>query len=892
MPHRIATLAATMVLFICSHANAAEPKALTFEARVRPILKTHCFHCHGEEDKPKAGLDLRLVKAMVKGGVSGAAVEPGSHDGSLIWERIEADQMPPGPKKLSPAEKAAISEWIDSGARVARPEPSTLPPGPVFTDEERAWWAFRPIRRPDPPRVKHAGQVRNPIDAFLLEKLEAKGLAFSPEADRRTLIRRLSFDLTGLPPTPDEVSSFVADESRDAYEKLVDRLLASPRYGERWARHWMDVAGYADSDGNPSSDVVRPYAYKYRDYLIRSLNADRPWDAMLREQLAGDELITSPLDNLSPADRETLAATGFLRNAPDLSADAGADIVQARNDVVAETIKIVSSSLLGLTVGCAQCHAHRYDPIAQEDYFRLRAVLEPALDPSSWKTSAQRQISTWTPDDRKKAAEVDKKIKAVEAERRKKMEELVAQVLEKELAQTPENLRAKLKAARDVPAGKRTDEQKALFKTYPRILVTTGNVSLYDGAAHGKITSQFDAKAAEVRKERPKDDYIHALTEPAGAKPAVTKLAYRGDPKQPRQVIEPGELSILRGTTGEDRIPSDDPKLPTSGRRLAYAKHLTSGKHPLVTRVLINRLWLNHFGRGIVGTPADFGRLGELPTHPELLDWLADDVSRNGWTLKRVHRLMVTSAAYRQSSRRDPEAERVDPENRLLARMSVRRLDAETIRDAVLAVSGKLNTTMFGPPLPVALDESGQVLIGIDTRDSAGRQTGPPGSIGAEEFRRTVYVQMRRSLPLSFTEPFDVPTLTPNCDRRGSSTVAPQSLTLMNSEFMNLRSLDFADRLIKEAGADPTARIRRAWTLALGVEPGPEQVSSALRFLAEQTADYEANPPAAPAPPPARRGKPKAAAKPQPPAKPDADRLALATLGLALVGSNGFLYID
>jgi hypothetical protein len=338
---------------------------------------------------------------------------------------------------------------------------------------------------------------------------------------------------------------------------------------------------------------------------------------------------------------------------------------------------------------------------------------------------------------------------------------------------------------------------------------------------------------------------------------------------------------VLATSTGPAEIPVDDPALPTTGRRLAYARRLTDGKHPLVVRVLVNRAWMHHLGRGIVATPADFGTLGDRPTHPELLDSLAADFVAGDWRFKRLHRRIMTSTAYRQASRRESTADSGDPDNRLLGRMSVRRLEAEAVRDAILAASGKLDATMFGPPLPVALDEAGQVLVGMDTRDTAGRQRGKPGSLGGAEFRRSLYIQVRRSLPLSFSESFDTPTLTPNCERRASSTVATQSLALMNNEFVVEQSLAFADRVIRLAGADPAARVDRAWWIALGHGPTAEQKADAVAFLSEQESDIAGRP----KPPPAPKG------SPGPPA-PDPDRAALATLGQALFGSNAFLYVD
>jgi hypothetical protein len=855
-----------MLLAASAAARAEGPPS--FERNVRPILKAHCFHCHGENAKPKARLDLRLVRTMKQGGVSGAAVVPGEREESLLWIKVDEGEMPPVDKKLSAREKEVLAAWIDRGAPTARPEPASADALAGPTEEEKSFWSFQPIRCPEVPRVRAPGRVANPIDAFLLQRLEAVGLGLSPEADRRTLIRRLAFDLTGLPPTPAEVDTFEADPSSDAYERLVDRLLVSPRYGERWARHWMDVAGYADSDGYSAQDKVRPFAYKYRDYLVRSLNADRPWDVLIREQLAGDEMVKPPYANLSPADVDRLAATGFLRTAPDGTGDRAADPTVARNDVVAETVKVVSTALLGLTVGCAQCHNHRYDPISQEDYYRFRALFEPAYDPSNWRPPSARLVSLWTDADRRRAAEAQAKVAAIAKERSAAVNELVKTVLERELAAAPEDLRGKLRAARETPPAKRSAEQKELLKAYPRVNVTPGNVTLYDAKAFRAIVKVFTVRTDEAQKGRPAEDAIAALTEVPGQVP-VTHLFDRGDPRQPKQAVAPGELAVLAAVTGAPAIQADDPALPTTGRRLAYAVYLTSGEHPLVPRVLVNRVWMHHFGRGLVETPADFGALGARPTHPELLDRLADDFVRGGWSLKRLHRLIVTSTAYRQSSRRTLALDAADPENRLLGRAPVRRLEAEAVRDAALFACGGLNPTMYGPPIPVAPDESGQVIIGRDARDPEGRPTAKSGDLGAEARRRSLYVQVRRSLPLGVLETFDAPLMAPNCERRTSSTVAPQSLLLMNSTFILECSEAFAARLATEAGSDPAARVALAWRLALGREPTPGQAADALAFVARQEADLAAG------------SDPKSAR-----------RRAWASLGQALMSSNAFLYVD
>jgi hypothetical protein len=858
---RLITLGWLVVALLASGAEAGTTAArLSFEADVRPILKAHCFHCHGEEAKPKGGLDLRLARLFRKGGKSGEAVVPGDHGQSLVWERLSADEMPPGEMKLSAAEKERIAQWIDQGAEASRPEPETLAPGPVFTEEERSFWSFRPVSRPEVPEVKGARRVRTPVDAFLLAKLESQGLRFADEADRTTLIRRLTFDLTGLPPTPEDVDGFLADNSAGAYERLVDRLLESPRYGERWARHWLDVAGYADSDGYTPKDAVRPYAYRYRDYLIRSLNADRPWDDLIREQLAGDEMLTPPYEGLSAADQDKLVATGFLRTAPDGTGDPEADQPTARNDVVAETVKIVSSSLLGLTVGCAQCHAHRYDPVSHEDYYRFRALFEPALDPANWRAPAARLVSLWDEGRRAAAKAVDAEVKAIEADRAEAIRGLVAKVLADELNVVPENLRSTVGEARETPEAKRTPAQKQLFRDFPRLVVSPGNVSLYDPAGFNTITKAHAKRVADANANRPADDFVQALTETPGKVP-VTHVFDRGDHQQPKQAVEPGELSVLAGAGGPPSFPSDDPAVPTTGRRLAYANHLTSGSHPLVARVLVNRVWMHHFGRGIVNTPADFGALGERPSHPQLLDWLADEFVRGGWKLKRLHKLMVTSTAYRQSSRRDREAEAADPDNRWLARMPVRRLEAEEVRDAVLAASGRLNPSLYGPAVPVSPDESGQVTLGADNRDTAGRPVGKRGALGPAEFRRSLYIQVRRSLPLGLLDAFDAPVMTPNCDRRASSTVAPQALMMLNNEFVVRESEALADRVARVAGDDPASQARLAWRLALASEPTAGQVAGSVAFLDRQRAELAAG-------------------------------QALASFCQALLCSNAFLYVD
>src|SRR6266516_1747230 len=435
-PHQISALVGGL-LFASAPVIAAAPP--TFEKNIRPILKAHCFECHGEDQKLKAGLDLRLRRLMLKGGDDGPVLVPGKPERSLLFKMVHSGEMPKRDKKLTREQLALIKQWIATGAQTARPEPADLGKGGGITEEERAFWSFQPVRQPKVPATKPKDRARTPVDAFLVDALAKQRLGFSPDAEKITLLRRACLDLTGLPPTPAEVEAFLADTAPDAYERLIDRLLDSPHYGERWGRHWLDTAGYADSDGYSDADPPRGYAYKYRDYVIRSFNADKPFDQFITEQLAGDELAGATQDNLQaaltdPQKRELLIATGFLRMGADGTATpAVADPDAVRNQVVADTIKIVSTSLLGLSVGCAQCHDHRYDPIPQTDYYRLRAVIEPAYDWKNWRTPDQRLVSLYTEADRKQAAEVEAEAQKLAAERATKQRQYIDEALTKHL---------------------------------------------------------------------------------------------------------------------------------------------------------------------------------------------------------------------------------------------------------------------------------------------------------------------------------------------------------------------------------------------------------------------------------------------------------------------------
>lgn len=856
---------------------------LTYEKDIRPILKAQCFQCHGEEGELKGKLDVRLARFLFKGGKSGPAVVPGQPDKSKLLELVTAGDMPKGKKHLSDAEVGTIKEWIHQGAHTARPEPEQLGPEFAFTDEERNWWAFQPIQRPPVPVEESKGKP-NPIDAFLTKKLKEKGLAYSSPTDRVTLIRRASFDLTGLPPSPDEVETFVNDPSPLAYEHLIERLLASPHYGERWGRHWLDVAGYADSDGYTETDPVRPYAYKFRDYVIKSLNQDKPFDQFIREQLAGDEMVPQPHKNLSQDAIEKLTATGFLRMAPD--GTSAMNDVAARNATVADTIKIVSTSLYGMTVGCAQCHDHRYDPITQADYYRLRAIFEPGFDTKTWRTPAGRLVSLLTDSQRAEAAKIEAEAKVLDDARLKKQDEFINEVLEKELEKRDAGVRDALRAAYKAVPAKRTPEQTKLLKANPAVeKLSGGSLYLYDTTyktKHADELKKMAAEAAEVRAKKPKEEFVQAFTElpKTAATVPATFVFHRGDPEQPKAQVKPGDLSVLAGHRTVD-VPEKSTTLPTSGRRLAFANAITDGKHPLLARVLVNRIWMHHFGKGIVPSVSDFGKLGQEPTHPELLDWLASEFMSQGWSLKHLHRLIMTSEAYCQSSRRDESRERIDPDNTWLSRMNVRRLEAESMRDSMISVCGKMIDKVGGPPVPVMFNEEGQTVLGIDTTDTAGRPSGKIIPMNGEDFRRSVYVQARRTRPLGMLETFDAPSMMDcTCSERPSTTVSPQSLLLMNNGYMREFAADFAARLQQES-KDVKMQVERAFWLSYSRRPSADEVNQGIQFVKEQTDYYKAHP----APLEYAVGAPsKANAEPA--------VLGLAALCHALMSANEFLYVD
>jgi len=688
-------------------------------------------------------------------------------------------------------------------------EPASPPKEKPITAEDRQHWAFRPPVRVEPPASQGQGWARNPIDAFVLASLEEVGLRPSPEAGRATLIRRLSFDIMGLPPTPAEVDDFLADRRPDAYERVVDRLLASPRYGERWAQHWLDLARYADTDGY-EFDQARPNAWRYRDWVVHALNSDLPYDEFIRLQIAGDEV--------APDDPSAFVATGFNRCYPDMVDlnDQGLRRQNALNDITETT----ALAFLGLTLGCARCHDHKYDPIRQTDFYRLQAVFTPARFRDDYPIAdreARLAYEARRRDWETRLARVRSAVIALEAGPRSVS------------APTPPGAGDELIAALQKPPAARSPAEIALiYEAQAR----DGRVSEAEFALRlGPLTSALRvglrSLAEATRKKAPASlPLASGIDEPGGAVPP-THLLRRGDYANKGPVVEPGVPTVLAAEGSSGLNP--EAGSGRSGRRTALADWLVAPGNPLTARVMVNRLWQGHFGRGLVATASDFGRQGAEPTHPELLDWLATEFPRRGWSLKAMHRLIVTGAAYRQGSRAEPASLALDPTNDMLGRQSRRRLDGEAIRDALLAASGTLNLDIGGPcvfpELPAEL-----------TKLSNKGATWPVSPRAEDRNRRSLYVFTRRNLRYPFFEVFDRPDTNASCPIRPSSTIAPQALTLLNGKLARDASRALADR-VRRAEPREADRIVLAYRLALGRPPDPVEARLAAGFLAGNGAE-------------------------------------------------------
>ncbi len=772
------------------------PEQVT-EHDVLPIIQIRCVACHGKR-KQEGGLDLRTVASRLKGGKSGPAVILGKPEESLLIKRIVSGEMPPAKLQLeysvrppTEGEVARLRTWIAQGAQEGAPRETAAVDGEdrLVTDKDRRFWAFQRPKRPAVPSVKTADRVRNPIDAFLLEKLEAKGLAFASEAEKAKLMRRAYLDLTGLPPTPAQRDEFLNDSSPDAYERLVDRLLESPRYGERWGQHWLDLAGYSDSEGFGQDDGVRRYAWRYRDYVIRALNSDKPYSEFVREQIAGDELTDyTKLGAMTQESLDRLAATGFLRTTPDPTNAPERGFIAERMNIIADEVEVLTSSVMGLTVGCARCHNHKYDPIPQRDYYRLTAILQSAYDPYDWLPPKKREFAAALPSE---MAAYEATNKPLDAEIGK---------LEKSLADLSASYREEYQ--RDVKAEIFEDPAKIpldkLFAKFPKL------------KQRGEpVQKELDALK---RKLAPKP-HVRVLMDNEG-EPSAFYLLRRGDALNPGERVAPGVPAVLSASIEPYRVIAPWEGSRSSGRRLALARWLTQPNHPLTARVAMNQMWMRHFGRGIVASPSNFGRAGSAPSHPELLDWLAVEFVARGWSQKAMHRLMMTSSAYRQASSLNtlPTA---DPENILLARMPLRRLDAEALYDAALSATGRLDATMFGPPADIEVKADKEVVV-------KARRDG---------YRRAIYVLHRRQTPVTMFEVFDQPPMTPNCVERRLSNVATQALQMTNGTMIWDQSRYLAGRLIDEFEQDRGEQVKQAYLRILSRAPTGAEVHAGIESL-------------------------------------------------------------
>jgi len=713
---------------------------------------------------------------------------------------MRLDRLARAPSRWALALGIASAMAIAEAPRAQGGAPAGTPE-PTWTTEQRGHWSFLPPKRPEVPAVKAAAWPRNPIDAFILRELEGLGLAPAPEAGRVTLIRRLRFDLTGLPPAPEEVDAFVADPRPDAYERLVDRLLDSPQYGERWARPWLDLARYAESDGF-KSDKTRPDAWRFRDWVVAALNRDLPYDRFLRLQLAGDEL--------APGDRDAFLATGFNRHWP--FEDNNKVPGQNRQLMLEDMTDTTASVFLGLTVACARCHDHKYDPISQKDYYRFQAFFAGSTPKDDYPLVPPVEEAAHSA----VAAEVQARADLVRREVEAIERPYLAPLLKDKLARLPAEIR---KAFETEPEQRSVFQEDLLRKNAKLMAVEPGVIRTAMAPADLRRWEDRGRSMATLVKDAPPALPVAAGMTEAGPTAPPVFLLRKGNPANPGEEVPAGFLSVLDPPTAPA---PGSPATSTTGRRKALAEWIARPDHPLTARVMVNRLWQGHFGRGIVASPSDFGTQGMAPSHPELLDWLATEFVAQGWSLKAIHRLMVTSATYRQSSVPAPRAFEEDPDNSLFGRMTRRRLEGEAVRDSLLAVAGVLDPRVGGPSVFPDLPP------GIETRGGWARS-----AAAADRNRRSLYVFVRRNLKYPLFDAFDAPDTNVTCPERNISVNAPQALMLLNSDLV----LDHARALalrVKGGAADPGRpgqAIDLAYRLALGRHAAPDEVAAGEAFL-------------------------------------------------------------
>lgn len=782
-----------------------------FETKVRPLLVERCYECHSSEAKEiQGGLALDSRAGWQTGGDTGPALEPGKPDASLLIQAVRYDtdgpQMPPS-GKLAQAEIEILIQWVAMGAPDPR-EGQSAPPTAKGIDIEagKNYWAFRPIERGDVPKVQEPRRLENPLDAYVLAKLESRGLTLSAIAPKERLIRRLYLDLVGLPPEFAQTRAFVHDERPDAYERVVDRLLASPRLGERWGRHWLDVARFAESFGF-EHDYDRPYAFHYRDFVIQAFNEDMPFDQFVQWQLAGDEF--------APEDPRALQATGFLGAGVFPTQITANEVERTRYDALDDMLATTGSAMLGLSIGCARCHDHKFDPIPSLDYYRMlstftttvRSEIQVDMDPQATRERREQ----------------------FERERDRRVEDLRA--LERDVV----SQRAKAWMDKHGYPGRWETWVRVCYRWFDR-----------------DWREQF-LKLARHMGSPPKPNLTWMMVASEGV-PPLRKHTQGADFFPETYVLKRGDTNLKSGLAAQSFLqvlmPHADAVIywqsqppahsRTSYRRRALADWIVDaeqGAGQLAARVILNRLWQHHLGVGIVSTPNDFGVQGDRPSHPELLDWLAAELIDSEWRLKRLHRFIVTSAAYRQGSTFDPEKSAIDPENRLLWRWQPRRLEAEPIRDSLLAVSGQWDTAMFGP-----------------------------GALDASQRRRSIYFTVKRSQLTPFLQLFDAPDTLTSLGRRSSTTIAPQALAFLNDPAIRAGAEALADELSEPSKFDACEACRLAYERVLGRDPTVEEQLSSLEFVGRAMTGESDN--------------------------EECWRAALADLVQTLLATNEFIYVD
>ena len=759
-----------VVLTVEQPANNSPPTAEQlrfFETNVRPVLVEHCQKCHGSK-KQWAGLRLDSREALLRGGDSGAAIVPGKPDESLLIRAVRHDDEKlkmPEDGKLSDRQITDLVRWVEMGA--------PFPDAPKNAGRSRNpnHWAFQPLSDSIVPAVKNSAWSESAVDRFVLARLEAEGLTPAARADKRTLIRRATFDLIGLPPTPAEIEAFLADESSDAFTRLVERLLASPAYGEKWGRHWLDVARYADSNGF-DENIAHGNAWRYRDHVVAAFNRDQPIDRFIVEQLAGDLL---PFDS-EPQRHEQLIATGFLSIGPKVLAEV--DQVKMRMDIVDEQLDTVGRVFLGLTLGCARCHDHKFDPIDTADYYGLAGVLK-----STKTMDTYTKVAKWHENDLPSAT-----LTAMKAEYESQLA-AKKRAVDEFVAQADKLVREKLtKDGNEKP---------------PEKLET-----LYPDATKAELTK---LREAFTTLEKNPSDYPAAMGV-SEDKVIDVPVHVRGNPLKLGDVIPRRIPPVLRG-------PQTPKFADTSSGRLEVATWLTDPKHPLTARVFVNRAWRWHFGTGLVRTTDNFGLLGERPSHPELLDWLARRFVADGWSLKSLHRLILNSSVYQQGGSQSSDMVARDPENRLFSRANVRRLEAEEVRDSLLAVSGQMDRAFGGSMLTVK--NRGYLFdhTSIDKTDYTSR-------------RRSLYLPVIRNHVFDLFQLLDFPDPAVPTGDRSTTTVAPQALLMLNSDFVMQSADELAARLLSESSNDDQ-RLSRLYVIAYGREPIADERTAIRTFLAK-----------------------------------------------------------